>query len=129
MKGNDMQEVLYLTISNANLILILAYQKSKVSKVKVDQSYATLCNHMDCSPLDSFVHGISQARIQLQFSCSVQFDSLQPHGLQQASNPAHHQLPEPAQTHVHRVGDAIQPSHTLSSPPPPAFNLPQHLFQ
>ena len=41
MKGNDMQEVLYLTISNANLILILVYQKSKVSKVskvKVAQS-------------------------------------------------------------------------------------------
>ena len=43
----------------------------------------------------------------------------------------HHQLPEPAQTHVHRVGDAIQPSHPLSSPSPPAFNLSQHqgLFQ
>ena len=46
--------------------------------------------------------------------------------------PVHHQLPELAQTHVHRVGDAIQPSHPLSSPsPPPAFNLSQHqgLFQ
>ena len=37
--------------------------------------------------------------------------------------PVHHQLPELAQTHVHRVSDAIQPSHPLSSPPPPAFNL------
>ena len=35
-------------------------------------------------------------------------------------------LPELAQTHVHRVGDAIQPSHPLSSPFPPAFNLSQH---
>ena len=45
--------------------------------------------------------------------------------------PVHHQLPELAQTHVHRVGDAIQPSHPLSSPSPPAFNLSQHpgLFQ
>ena len=43
----------------------------------------------------------------------------------------HHQLLELAQTHVHRVGDAIQPSHPLSSPSPPAFNLAQHqgLFQ
>ena len=41
--------------------------------------------------------------------------------------PAHHQLPEFAQIHVHRVGDAIQPSHSLSSPSPPAFNLSQHL--
>ena len=40
--------------------------------------------------------------------------------------PAHHQLPELAQTQVHRVGDAIQPSHPLSSSSPPAFNLAQH---
>ena len=45
--------------------------------------------------------------------------------------PVHHQLPELAQTHVHRVGDAIQPSHPLLSPSPPAFNLSHHqgLFQ
>ena len=43
----------------------------------------------------------------------------------------HHQHPELAQTHVHWVGDDIQPSHPLSSPSPPAFNLSQHqgLFQ
>ena len=43
----------------------------------------------------------------------------------------HHQLPELAQTHVHCFGDAIQPSHLLSFPSPPAFNLSQHqsLFQ
>ena len=40
--------------------------------------------------------------------------------------PIHHQLPELAQTHVHRVGDTIQPSHPLSSPSPPAFSLSQH---
>ena len=45
--------------------------------------------------------------------------------------PVHHQLPESTQTHVHRVGDAIQPSHPLSSPSPPVLNLSQHqgLFQ
>ena len=45
--------------------------------------------------------------------------------------PVHHQLPELAQTHVHRFSDAIQPSHPLSSPSPPAFNLSQlsGLFQ
>ena len=43
----------------------------------------------------------------------------------------YHQIPELAQTHVHRVSDAIQPSHPLSSPSPPAFYLSQHqgLFQ
>ena len=40
--------------------------------------------------------------------------------------PVHHQLPELAQTHIHRGGDAIQPSHPLSSLSPPAFNLSQH---
>ena len=45
--------------------------------------------------------------------------------------PVHHQLPEFAQTHVHRVRDAIQPSHPQSSPSPPAPNPSQHqsLFQ
>ena len=45
--------------------------------------------------------------------------------------PIHHQLPEFTQTHVHWVTDAIQPSHPLSSPSPPALNLSQHqgLFQ
>ena len=40
--------------------------------------------------------------------------------------PVHHQLPELTQTHVHRVGDAIQPPHPLSSPSLPALNLSQH---
>ena len=40
--------------------------------------------------------------------------------------PDHHQLPESTQTHVHRVNDAIQPSHPLSSPSPPALNPSKH---
>ena len=40
--------------------------------------------------------------------------------------PVHHQLLDLAQTHAHRVGDAIQPFHPLASPSPPAFNLSQH---
>ena len=45
--------------------------------------------------------------------------------------PVHHRLPEFTQAHVHRVRDAIQPSHPLSSPSPPAPNPSQHqsLFQ
>ena len=47
------------------------------------------------------------------------------------SLPSHHQLLEFTQTHIHRVGDAIQPSHPLSSPSPPASNPSQRqsLFQ
>ena len=40
--------------------------------------------------------------------------------------PVHHQLLKPAQIHIHQIGDAIQPSHPLSSPSPPVFNLSQH---
>ena len=45
--------------------------------------------------------------------------------------PIHYQLPEPTQIHVHCISDAIQPSHPLLSPTPPAFNLSLHqgLFQ
>ena len=48
-----------------------------------------------------------------------------------AGFPVHPQLPKLAQTHVHQVGDVIQPSHPLSSPSPPSFSLSQHqgLFQ
>ena len=62
----------------------------------------------------------------VQFSHSVVSDSLWPHELQHASLPVHHQLPEFTQTHIHRVSDAIQPSHPLSSPSPPAPNPSQH---
>ena len=66
-----------------------------------------------------------------QFSCSVVSDSLRPHESQQPGLPVHHQLPEFTQTHVHRVSHAIQSSHPLSSPSPPAPNPSQHqsLFQ
>ena len=72
------------------------------------------------------------AHSSAQFSHSVVSDSLRPHGLHASMPgfPVHHQLPELAQTNVHRVGDAIQPSYPLS-PSPLAFNLSQQqgLFQ
>ena len=61
----------------------------------------------------------------VQFSCSVVSDSLWPHELQHAGPPCPSPLPEFTQTHVHRVSDAIQPSHPLSSPSL-APNLSQH---
>ena len=67
----------------------------------------------------------------VQFSRSVRSDFLQPMDCVTPGLPVHHQLSELAQTYVYRVGDAIQSSHPLSSPFPPAFNLSQHqgLFQ
>ena len=61
----------------------------------------------------------------VQFSHSVVSDSLQPHEPSMPGLPVYHQPPESTQTHVHRAGDAIQPSHPLSSPSHPTFNLSQ----
>ena len=74
--------------------------------------------------------GASAARIQSvqSLSCPTLRD---PMDCSTPDFPVPHQLPELAQTHVHRVGDAIHPSHPLSSPSPPAFDLSHHqsLFQ
>ena len=51
-------------------------------------------------------------------------DTLRPMDCSMPGFPVHHQLPELAQTHIHWVSDAIQPSHPLLSPSPPDFNLP-----
>ena len=67
-------------------------------------------------------------------STSVQFSSVaqpcptlcDPLNRSMPGLPVHHQLPEFTQTHVHWAGDAIQPSHPLSSPSPPSLNLCQH---
>ena len=71
--------------------------------------------------------------LQLQFSSVAQScpTLCDPTSCSTPGLPVHHQLPEFTQTHVHRVGDAIQPSHPLSSPSPPAPNPSQHqgLFQ
>ena len=73
------------------------------------------------------------------YDASVQFSSVaqscltlcDPMNRSTPGLPVHHQLPESTQTHAHRVSDAIQPSHPLSSPSPPAPNPSQHqgLFQ
>ena len=94
--------------------------KSLLMKVKEESEKAGLklniqkTNSMASSPISS-----------VQFSCSVVSDSLRPHGRQHARLPFHHQLSELAQTHVHWLRDALQPSHPLLSPSP-AFNLSQH---
>ena len=78
-----------------------------------------------------------QPKKSKETKCSVQdgISSVQSLGHVQLCNsmnhsmpglPVHHQLPESTQTHVHWVSDAIQPSHPLSSPSPPALNLSQH---
>ena len=75
----------------------------------------------------------TQSKALVQFSSVTQSCPIlcDPMNRSKPGLPVHHQLPEFTQTHVHRVGDAIQPSHPLSSPFPPAPNPSQHqsLFQ
>ena len=74
-----------------------------------------------------------QKNISVQFSSVTQSSPTlcDPMNHSTPGLPVHHQLPEFTQTHAHRVGDAIQPSHPLWSPSPPAPNPSQHqrLFQ
>ena len=67
----------------------------------------------------------------VQFSHSVVSNFLWPLDCSTSGFPLHHQLPELTQPYIHWVSDAIQPSHPLLSPSPPAFSLSQHqgLFQ
>ena len=73
------------------------------------------------------------SRVPFQFSSFAQLclTLCDPMNRSTLGLPVHHQLLEFTQTHVHQVGDAIQPSHPLSSPSPPAPNPSQHqnLFQ
>ena len=102
--------------------------------------YSCLGNTMDRGAWQATVHGVANESdltwwlsnnnvlffSSVHFSHSVMSDSLQPYDHSTPGLPVHHQLPESTQTHVHRIGDAIQPSHPLSSPSPPALNLSQH---
>ena len=101
----------------------------------------TLCDPIDGSPPGSPVPGILQARtlkwaaisfsdawnwkVKVKLLSRVQLFVTPWTAARQASF-VHHQLPEITQTHVHRVSDAIQPSHPLSSPSAHAFNLSQN---
>ena len=73
-----------------------------------------------------FVPRISVATVQLSSVTQSCPTLCNPMDCSTPGLPVHHQLPEFTQTHVHGVSDAIQPSHPLLSPSPPAFNLSQH---
>ena len=82
-------------------------------------------SHEDDEPI--YKINITFLTIQIvQFSQSVVSDSLQFNGLQHARPPCPSPTPEFTQTRVHWACDAIKPSHPLSSPSPPTFNLSQH---
>ena len=84
--------------------------------------YSCLENPQEERSLEATVHRVAKFSSFTQ-SCPTLCD---PMNCSTPGLPVHHQLPESTQTHVHRVSDAIQPSHPLSSPSPPALNLSQH---
>ena len=94
-------------------------------------------NWIDTSPKEIYKGPISNKTrsplLTIQFSSVAQScpTLCDPMNLSTPGLPVHHQLPEFTQTHVHPVSDAIQPSHPLSSPSPPAPSASQHqsLFQ
>ena len=73
-------------------------------------------------------HSANSVIISVQFSSVTQscLTLCDPMNRSTPGLPVHHQLPESTQTHVHQVGDAIQPSQITLSPSPPALNLSQH---
>ena len=108
-------------------------------KEEVILSLASICSSFVLHVREECLKSIKITSWNLCILQSVQFSSVtqscptlcDPMNRSTTGLPVHHQLPECTQTHVHRVGDAIQPSHPLSCPSPPALNPSQHqsLFQ
>ena len=88
-------------------------------------SSVTLCEPMDCTWRHNSlpVHHYEIQFSSVTQSCATLCD---PMDCRKLGLPVHHQLLELTQTHVHQVGDAIQPSHLLLSPSPPTLNPSQH---
>ena len=117
------------------ILFFLQRYAAAAAAAKSLQSCPTLCDPIDSSPPGSPVPGILQARTLewVQFSSVAQScpTLCNPMNHSTPGLPVHHKLLEFTQTQVHRVSDAIQPSHPLSSPSPHTPNPSQHqgLFQ
>ena len=86
--------------------------------------YGSSFQGWDSFPPSSSSHSNCPQFSSVAQSCPIHCD---PMNCSKSGLPVHHHLTQFTQTHVHRVGDAIQPSPPLASPSPPAFNLSQHL--
>ena len=116
-------------------VLILGFGRAPGKGNSNLLQYSWLGNPMNRVAWWATVYGVTKE----SDATSVQFSSVahlyptlcNPMNYSTPGIPVHHHLPEFTQTHVHQVGDAIQPSHPLSSPFPPAPNASQHesLFQ
>ena len=108
-----------------------------VTDFEIDFGLVLLCFYIHSSSWQFLIVGGTLKWMKMHFYLiyvSVQFSSVtqscptlcNPMNCSMPGLPVHHQLPEFTQTHIHRVSDAIQPSHPLSSPSPPAPNPSQH---
>ena len=96
-----------------------------------DQSHAPCIGRQSLNHWTSREVPLSSLSLCLLFFSHSILSLCDPRDCSMSGLPVHHRLPEFAQTHIHRVGDAIQPFHPLSPPSPPAPNPSQHqsLFQ
>ena len=126
--------ILFLNFKNCSKIAIYQGRQSYI----YTQGSLACCSPWNCKELDmtkqpdnsnsAHTHTHTHTHTSVQFSLVAQscLTLWDPKNHRMPGLPAHHQLPESTQTHVRWVGDAIQPSHPLSSPSPPALNLSQH---
>ena len=117
ISSSDLMKLLlcYLSLlfSIWRILIFKDIEDEKDNRMSVYGNYSLTLSHITCFS-------------SVQFSRSVVCDSCDPMNPSTPGLPVHHQLPEFTQTHVHRGSDAIQPSHPLSSPSPPAPNPSQH---
>ena len=99
----------------------------------LSMSYSFQCTDLSLHWLNLFLGSIYYFDVSISISSVAQscLTLCDPVNCSLPSLPVHHQLLEPIQTHIHWVGDAIRPSHPLSSPSSPTLNLSHHqgLFQ
>ena len=112
------QEIFPTQVLNPRFLLSLLHWQADSLPLNYQESWLTICIYIyNMYQFSSIAH--SYPTLCDPMDCSA------------PGFPVHHQLTKFTQTHVHWISDAIQPSHPLSSPSPPAFNLSQHqgLFQ
>ena len=120
--GEPIPQMSVLKLGMLDLVSIPFISQREAWNWEFHPDYMALCQgwglwkECNCALPTCFTSVQSLSRVQL---CN-------PMNLSMSGLPVHHQLPESTQTHVHCVGDAIQPSYPLSSPSPPAPSPSQH---
>ena len=127
-----MQIQLKLALKNPKILLVRVEVRPRLTRAWSDWLRYSWHFHPFCVFLSVLSQGCSSTRSPFIGSVTQSCLTLcSPMDCSMPGFPVHHQLPKLAQTHVHWVGDAIQPSHPLLFPSPPILNLSQHqgLFQ